>query len=695
MSSGDKEMRIRQHPVIDRSGGRRVRFFFNGLTLSGLEGEAVSSALFANGIHIFGHHVKDHGAQGIFCANGQCAQCTLVIDGIPRKSCIVPLKEDMQIKSLEGIPELPDQEPPSTDSPEVIDTDVLVLGAGPAGMAAALELGRAGVRTLLVDDKDRLGGKLVLQTHKFFGSVEDCYAGTRGIDIAETLSKLIAQQPSVDVWLESTVVSVYSDQTVGVRRPHGYKIIKPRYILNSTGAREKSLSFPGNALPGVYGAGAFQTLVNRDLVRCSERIFIVGGGNVGLIGAYHALQADLTVVGILEALPTCGGYKVHADKIRRLGVPIYTRHTILAAHGDEHVEAITIGAIDKKFRPIAGTEQTFNVDTLLIAVGLDPVDEFSVKAKSYGMKVFQAGDADEIAEASAAMFSGKIKGFEIARALGATSEEIPDEWAEKSEILKSPGGETFPYQTVTNTEGVYPVIHCFQEIPCNPCMTSCPKDLIQTKPHPILGIPHYHGVCVGCEQCVGICPALAITLVDWRKTDGDPIVTVPFELGLWRITKGSELPVTDWEGEVIGKATLVDIKPAGRFPKTNLLKLSVPSDIANRVAGVRILDPADLAPEPETRSVPLADEAIICRCEKVTAGEIKAALKSGIRDMNELKVRTRAGFGACGGKTCKPLIARICRELGIPDEEITPFKERPLFAETPLGYFAGRKPTSE
>ena len=89
----------------------------------------------------------------------------------------------------------------------------------------------------------------------------------------------------------------------------------------TSGAREKSLAFPGNTLPGVYGAGAFQTLVNRDLVRSAERLFIVGGGNVGLIAGYHALQAGIPVVGLVEALPECSGYKVHKDKLAAVRRP--------------------------------------------------------------------------------------------------------------------------------------------------------------------------------------------------------------------------------------------------------------------------------------------------------------------------------------------------------------------------------------
>ncbi|MCD4774563.1 MAG: FAD-dependent oxidoreductase [Candidatus Aegiribacteria sp.] len=690
-----QEKRITKHPILVEPEVKKVEFTFNGKPASGFEGEAVSSALFAGGIHVFGHHHTDESAQGMFCANGQCSQCSLIIDGIPRKSCIVPLKAGMEVESLEGLPELRDLPGPDVRSPRKIDTGVLILGGGPSGMAAAIELGKKGIDTIIVDDKDRLGGKLVLQTHKFFGSVADCHAGTRGIHIAELLAGEISELKSVDVWLDSIVLGVFSDGTVGIRCRDGYRIVKSEYILVATGAREKSLPFPGCTLPGVYGAGAFQTLVNRDLVRCAERIFIVGGGNVGLIAAYHALQAGMTVVGLAEALPVCGGYKVHADKIKRLGVPIYTGHTVLAAHGREQVEAVTIAEVDDSFKPIPGTEKSWEVDTVLIAVGLNPVDEFNTKASQFDIETMMAGDAEEIAEASAAMFSGKIRGLQIARKLGVEGISIPSDLHEKAEVLKSPGGKTFPYLPSESREGVYPVLHCMQEIPCNPCMTICPKDLIGTSGHPIMGLPEFHGSCVGCEKCVAVCPGLAVTLVDFRKSAEKPLVTIPFELGEWLLEKGGEVTVTGWEGSVLGKAVIKDWKTTAGFPNTILLKLETPADIASRTAGVMIQYPENITPLKEPLEVPLLDDAIVCRCERVTAGEIRKHIRSGIRDMNHLKAITRAGFGACGGKTCSILIERICREEGIPDEEVTAFTDRPLFAETQLGWFSGTEDNDE
>ncbi len=687
MSSGEK--RITRHPVLEESGIRKVEFTFNGKAAIGIKGEAASSALFAMGIHVFGHHHADNSAQGMFCANGQCSQCTLLIDGVPRKSCIVPLEAGMQIESLEGLPQLRDLPGPDVPEPRMIDTDVLILGGGPSGMAAAIELGKKGIDTIIVDDKDSLGGKLVLQTHKFFGSVADCHAGTRGIHIASLLAGEISELKSVDIWSDSIVLGVFSDKTVGIRCPNGYRIVKPEYLLIATGAREKSLPFPGCTLPGAYGAGAFQTLVNRDLVRCSERIFVVGGGNVGLIAAYHALQAGMTVVGLAEAMPQCGGYKVHADKIKRLGVPIFTRHTVLAAHGRSQVEAVTIAEVDDSFTPLPGTEKSWEVDTVLVAVGLNPVDEFFRKASKFGINTLMAGDAEEIAEASAAMFSGKIRGLQIARELGAEDISIPSDLHEKADVLKSPGGKLFPYHPPEIREGVFPVLHCMQEIPCNPCMTCCPKDLIGTSGHPIMGLPEFHGDCSGCEKCVAVCPGLAVTLVDFRKSSESPLVTVPFELGEWLLEQGSEITVTGWEGSVLGKAVIAGWKKAAGFPYTILLKLETPADIACRVAGVVIQEPENIIPLEEPLDVPLRDDAIVCRCERVSAGTIREHIRSGIRDLNHLKAITRAGFGACGGKTCATLIERICREEGIPAGEVTAFTDRPLFAETELGWFSG------
>lgn len=688
----DAVLRINQHPILTVPKREKIGFYWGRQELTAYEGEYIASALFANGIHVFSHHMKDHSAQGIFCANGQCAQCTVIANGVPVKSCMTKVEEKMIVESVEGLPTLPEAVNGFQFSrTEEIGTDVLIIGGGPAGLSAALELGEKGIETLVVEDKDQLGGKLVLQTHKFFGSIEDCYAGTRGIDIAKILESKVREYECIEVWLNSIVLHIFADRKVGVVTDgKRYRIVDPKVVLNTAGAREKSLMFPGNTLPGVYGGGAFQTLVNRDLVRAAKKLFIVGGGNVGLITAYHALQAGVDVVGLIEALPQCSGYQVHADKIRRLGVPIYTGHTILSANGDKHVGSVTVCKIDKEFKRIAGTERTYKCDTVLIAVGLTPVNEFSEQAKEAGIKIFAAGDAKEIAEASSAMFNGKIAGLEIARELGKEDKPIPREWYYKADILKSPPGPVAaPNYDSFLEKGITPVLHCTQEIPCNPCVSVCSEGVISILGDSLLGKPQIvKDECIGCNKCVYICPGLAITLVDYRDDPNNPVVSLAYEVYNYRISRGEKILLTDYEGNHLQEAIVLDavIKKASR--KTQLVKVRVSREIAKRVAGFSIQRQEVVLPKAKPTLDRISDDAVVCRCERVAAGEIRRWIRKGIKDLNQIKAITRAGMGACGSKTCQPLIIQLYRDEGISLEDIVLGTKRPVFVEIPLAVFA-------
>ena len=682
--------RITRHPVLDIPSSESVNIYWERQPLSARRGEMISSALIANGVKVFGRHHRDGTGQGLFCANGQCSKCMVIANGMPVKSCMTPVTDNMIVASCDGLPELPaaDAAPDLHDIPET-ETDVLVIGGGPAGLSAAIELGRMGIRTLLVDDKNELGGKLVLQTHKFFGSVEDSRAGTRGNRIGQLLGEAVQADPHIEVWLNSTAVFVFSDRKVGVFRDGAYRLVRPRVVLNAAGAREKYLQFPGNHLVGVFGAGAFQTLANRDLVRPSERLFIIGGGNVGLIAGYHALQAGIPVVGLAEAMPRCGGYQVHADKLARLGVPIYTAHSIVSANGAEAVESVTIARVDERFRPVPGTEKTFACDTVLIAVGLNPIDEFTAEASAAGLPVFAAGDALEIAEASSAMFNGRIAGLQVAQALGAPVDAIPPAWHEKAEILKSHPGPVQPPAAPPADTGVLPVIHCRQEIPCNPCATVCPTQSIRIQGDPIMGLPYYEGSCTGCARCVAICPGLAITLVDYRKDPEHPTVTVPYEVFNYPVAVGDTVPAVDIDGRPLGDLPVVGVvrNTANRM---QLVRLRAPRELAARVVSFRIQDEAVTRPLAEAVPAPAdGDSAFVCLCERVSRAEVRALVRRGVTDVNMIKAVTRAGMGACGSKTCETMIRQILREEGVPAEAITPNTKRPVFVEIPLGVFAG------
>ena len=687
------DFRIKDHPIIPIPEREKIFFYWDSIELPAYKGDTISAALFANGVRIFGYHAKDHTPQGIFCANGQCAQCMVVANNKPVKSCMELVEPGMKVSPLNGLPTLPKVEKVGIfKGIETRKVSVLIIGGGPAGLSASIELGKLGISVLLIDDKHRFGGKLVLQTHRFFGSAEAVFAGTRGIDIAARLEEKVRTYPSVEIWLKSTALAAFSDKKIGIlKNGNEYVLLEPKIVLVSTGAREKFLAFKGNTLPGVFGAGAFQTLVNRDLVKPANRIYIVGGGNVGLIAGYHALQGGMEVVGLVEALPECGGYKVHKDKLVRMGVPIYTSHTVLSANGKENIESVTIAKVDSKFKPIPGTEKSFACDCLLSAVGLDPVNEILLKAKEFGFTALAAGDAEEVAEASAAIFSGRIRGFEIAKKLGKVAGEIPQSWFDTSEVLKSKPGRTIPETFPTIEKGVVPILHCSQEIPCNPCSTLCTQGLIEVAEKDIREIPRYIGdadACKGCLKCVMGCPGLAITLVDYRADPKYAIVSIPFEFGKERLHKEDLVTLMDTEGKPLGTAKVLAVKGNAKTDRTYVITVQSPKEYATRIAGVQVQPSFVSESLPET--IPhVEDDMIVCRCERVTAGEIREVIRRGFRDMNEIKTITRAGMGACGAKTCTALIQRLFKEEGIPSEKVTDPTKRPLFVEVPLGIFAG------
>jgi thioredoxin reductase len=348
----------------------------------------------------------------------------------------------------------------------IVNTDITIIGAGPAGLAAAIESAKLGADVVLIDENSSPGGQLFKQIHKFFGSKEH-YAKTRGIDIGQALCNE-AKALGVNLMLSSVAFAIYDGKITACTTPERLVQVKSKCIILALGANENTLSFKGWVKPGVITAGAAQTIVNIYRVLPGKSFLMVGSGNVGLIVSYQLLQAGAKVAAIIEALPKIGGYGVHAAKVSRAGVPILTSHTILEAKGEKEVSSAIICRVDEKFKPIMGSEKELEVDVICLAVGLTPQTDLARiagcsfeylnvlggfipihdKTMETTVKgIYVAGDTTGVEEASTAIDEGRIAGIAAASSLGLidkikSEEKISQVWDRLNSLRIGPFGES-------------------------------------------------------------------------------------------------------------------------------------------------------------------------------------------------------------------------------------------------------------
>ena len=560
------DYRINRTPSC-RSPKRNRRVHLEGPAVQGLAGETIASALFANGVRIFGHHPKDGAPQGIFCANGQCAQCTVIADGLPVKSCMALVRPGMRVEPLDGLPELPDvarRRARLRDIPRRSTCECLIIGGGPAGLSAAIELGQRG------------RPDAAWSTTSTAWAASWCCRPTASSARSTPATPGRAASTSPPAW---SARCARIENGARLAEHHGrwpcsatgrwascamarYVLVQPQVLLVATGAREKSLTFQGNTLPGVYGAGAFQTLVNRDLVRPSERLFIVGGGNVGLIAGYHALQAGIEVVGLVRGaagVRRLQGAQGQAGAHGRADLHLAHRPQRQRRRGREigHHRRRSTRRGSRSRAPSSPLPAT----RVLIAVGLDPVDEFYRKAKEFGLPAFAAGDAEEIAEASAAMFSGKIQGLEIAHALGRDVGEIPPDWYRTAEILKSRPGATVAEELPPVDERRVPGLPLHPGDPLQPVHLGLPAGAIFIDEDDIRACRPSSAISASAARSAS--PSAPAWPSRWSTTARDAeyaTVTIPYEFTAKSIKEGDVVTVLDTEGGVLGNVEVTRVR---------------------------------------------------------------------------------------------------------------------------------------
>lgn len=466
-------MRITEHPLLEFERGKKIHFIFNGQRIEAYEGEPIAAALHAAGIKVLKQSITYKRPRGFFCAIGKCASCMMHVNGVPNvKTCITLVEDGMVVESQSGRGSLKIGSAPKKSVIHKMSTQIAVVGAGPAGLMAAVTAKKYGANVLVIDENPHAGGQLIKQTHKFFGSSKE-QAGTRGTHIAQDLYK----EAKDTVMLQAAVIGYYSgSHSLALVKGSDLIELQAEKIIVATGASEKMLLFENNDLPGVYGAGAVQTLMNVYGVKPGDNVLMVGAGNVGLIVSYQLLQAGVNVEAVVEAMPHIGGYHVHAAKIRRCGIPVYTSTSIKKAVGDEYVTGAVTISLDEHWNPIPGTEKEYTVDTICLAVGLSPSVELFHQAgcrlayiselggntpvHNQAMEttipgVYAAGDAAGIGEANTAMMEGKIAALSCIDALHLSTDETAKELEESLKELQLLRSGTFGERARQGKEKVF------------------------------------------------------------------------------------------------------------------------------------------------------------------------------------------------------------------------------------------------